>query len=62
MDTTDLAIHLDQLQMAGPGMLIDNYNQYNQQEDEVVNISPDDASEEPVDTAPRADDCTFRLR
>lgn len=44
-------------QLAGPDMLIDGYDQYNQQENEVVNISPDDASEEPID-ALRADDCT----
>ena len=46
-----------QLQLAGPDMLIDGYDQYNQQENEVVNISPDDASEEPAETLPRADDC-----
>src|SRR6202012_909515 len=38
-------------------MLIDGYDQYNQQDNEVVNISPDDASEEPADALPRADDC-----
>ncbi|KAK5463058.1 ubiquitin-specific protease ubp15 [Exophiala xenobiotica] len=46
----------DRLQLAGPDMLIDGYDQYNQQESDVVNITPDDASEEPSDTLPRADD------
>ena len=45
------------LQLAGPDMLIDGYDQYNQQENEVVNISPDDVSEEPAESLPRADDC-----
>jgi len=40
-------------------MLIDTYDQYNQQDNEVVDISPDDASEEQGDTALRADDCEF---
>lgn len=48
---------LARLQLAGPDMLIDGYDQYNQQENEVVNISPDDASEEPAESLPRADDC-----
>ena len=46
-----------ELQLTGPDMLIDGYDQYHQQENEVVNISPDDASEEPTETLPRADDC-----
>lgn len=37
--------------------MIDGYDQYNQQENDVVNISPDDASEEPGETPIRADDC-----
>ena len=43
--------------LAGPDMLIDCNEQYNQQENEVVNISPDDASEEPAEAPIRADDC-----
>lgn len=53
----DLEPLFDRLQLAGPDMLIDGYDQYNQQENEVVNISPDEGSEEPTDTLPRADDC-----
>ena len=45
------------LQLAGPDMLIDGYDQYNQQENEIVNISPEDGSEEPAEALPRADDC-----
>jgi hypothetical protein len=49
-------------QLAGPDMLIDGYDQYNQrQEAEVVNIRPDDASEEPGEDALLADDCTYFL-
>ena len=49
-------------QLAGPDMLIDGYDQYNQrQEAEVVNIRPDDASEEPAEDALLADDCTYFL-
>jgi hypothetical protein len=53
----DIGSLLDRLQLTGPDMLIDGYDQYNQQDNEVVNISPDDASEEPSDVLPRADDC-----
>lgn len=45
------------LQLTSPDMLIDGYDQYSQQDNEVVNMSPDDASEEPADAQPRADDC-----
>lgn len=54
---TDFEFVFGRLQLGGPDMLIDDYDQYNQQENEVVNISPDDASEEPADAPPRADDC-----
>jgi len=40
-------------------MLIDTYDQYNQQDNEVVDITPDDASEEQGDAALRADDCEY---
>ncbi len=58
---TDLSARVDDLQLAGPDMLIDGYDQYNQQENEVVNISPDNGSEENTETVPRADDCTCIL-
>ena len=47
------------LQLAGPDMLIDGYDQYNRQDSDVVNITPDDASEEAADVElePMADDC-----
>jgi hypothetical protein len=54
---TDIPSQLEQLQLAGPDMLIDGYEQYNQQDNEVVNISPEDGSEEPAEAQPRADDC-----
>lgn len=44
------------LQLAGPDMLIDGYEQFNQ-ETEVVNISPDNHSEEAAEPPLRADDC-----
>lgn len=53
----DVASLFNRLQLTGPDMLIDGYDQYNQQENEVVNISPDDASEGPAHALPRADDC-----
>ena len=47
-------------QLAGPDMLIDGYDQYNQRQDaDVVNITPDDASEGPAEEALLADDCTY---
>ena len=39
-------------------MLVDEYEQYNNDRPDVVNISPDDASEEPAEVEPMADDCT----
>ncbi|KIV92154.1 hypothetical protein PV10_06615 [Exophiala mesophila] len=42
--------------LAGPDMLIDSYDQYNSQENDVVNITPDDAAQEPAEALPRADD------
>ena len=51
---------MSQSQLAGPDMLIDGYDQYNQrQEAEVVNIAPDDASEEPAEDTLLADDCMY---
>ena len=58
---TDLSSRLDELQLAGPDMLIDGYDQYNQQENEVVNISPENGSEGPAEALPRADDCMSTL-
>lgn len=45
------------MKLAGPDMLVDNYDQYTNHDNEVVNISPDDASEGPPENLPRADDC-----
>lgn len=59
---TDLSAHLDALQLTSPDMLVDGYEQYNHQESEVVNISPDDGSEEPAEALPRADDCMYLPR
>lgn len=53
----DLSASVRNLQLAGPDMLIDGFDQYNHQNDEVVNIAPDEPSEEPADTPLRADDC-----
>jgi len=55
-DVSKLTYH-DLLQLAGPDMLIDGYDQYNQQENDVVDISPEDASEEQAEAPSRADDC-----
>jgi len=41
-------------------MLIDTYDQYAQQDNEVVDTTPDDASEEQGEAALRADDCELR--
>lgn len=54
---TDITASLADLQLSGADMLIDGYDQYNQQENDVVNISPDDASDDHAEAAPRADDC-----
>jgi hypothetical protein len=54
----DLGFELPGLQLAGPDMLVDEYEQYNNDRPDVVNISPDDASEEPAEVEPMADDCT----
>ncbi|KAK5941021.1 ubiquitin-specific protease ubp15 [Knufia obscura] len=42
--------------LAGPDMLIDTYDQYTQQDNEVVDITPDDASEDQGEATLRADD------
>ena len=55
----DIRSSLRDLQLAGPDMLIDGYEHYNQQNDEVVNITPDDHSEEAAEAPIRADDCMF---
>jgi hypothetical protein len=39
-------------------MLVDEYEQYNNDQPNVVDISPDGASEEPAEVEPMADDCT----
>jgi hypothetical protein len=53
-----LRFELPGLQLAGPDMLVDEFEQYNNGRPDVVNISPDDASEEPAEVEPMADDCT----
>lgn len=53
----DKLLCLRNLQLAGPDMLIDGYDQYNQQENEVVNISPGEQSEDAAEAPIRADDC-----
>jgi hypothetical protein len=53
----DVESLFSRVQLTGPDMLIDGYDQYNEQENEVVNISPDEASEEPTEPIRRADDC-----
>jgi hypothetical protein len=57
MDQADLVARVGRMKLAGPDMLIDGYEQYNQQENEVVNITPDDGSDEPAEASLRADDC-----
>jgi hypothetical protein len=54
----DLSFELSGLQLAGPDMLVDEYEQYNNDRPDVVDISPDGASEEPAEVEPMADDCT----
>jgi hypothetical protein len=54
----DFGLELHGLQLNGPDMLVDEYEQYNHDRPDVVNISPDDASEEPAEVEPMADDCT----
>jgi hypothetical protein len=53
---SDALDRLRNLQLASTEMLIDGYEQYNTQENEVVNISPDEHSEDPGEPAIRADD------
>ena len=57
----DFVDDLSELQLNGPDMLVDDYEQYNNDRQEVVNISPDDPTEEPEPEI-RADDCRFRER
>lgn len=57
MDADSLS-RLRDLQLAGPDMLVDSgYDQYNQNDNEVVNISPDEQSEDAVESPIRADNC-----
>jgi hypothetical protein len=53
----DLVASIGNIQLAGPDMLIDGYEQYNQQNEQVHNIVPDEPSEEAVESHARADDC-----
>ena len=54
----NLSFELSGLQITGPDMLVDEYDQYNHDRHDVVDISPDGASEEPAEVEPMADDCT----
>jgi hypothetical protein len=56
---TDLSLEQSGLQLAGPDMLVDDYEQYNNDRPDVVDISPDGASEEPAEVEPTANDCTL---
>ena len=56
---TDSSLGLSDLQLASPDMLVDEYEQYNNDRHDAVNISPDDAPEKPKEAAPLADDCTY---
>jgi hypothetical protein len=50
-------------QLAGPDMMIDGYEQFNQQENDVVNISADEHSEDAAaENILRADDCKWPVR
>lgn len=56
MGMADRVLFSRQLQLAGPDMIIDGFEQFNHQENEEVhNISPD---EEPAENVLRADNCT----
>lgn len=49
-------------QLAGPDMIIDGYEQFNQQENDVVNISADEHSEDAAaENILRADDCMLPM-
>jgi hypothetical protein len=56
---TDLNLGLSGLQLASPDMLVDDYESFNNDRHDVVNITPDDASEGPPEVEPIADDCMF---
>ena len=56
----DLAGDLATMQLNGPDMMVDDYEQYNNDRQEVVNISP--GPEEPIEETEveiRADDCMY---
>jgi hypothetical protein len=53
----DLCFELSGLQLTGPDMLVDEYEQYNNDRPDVIDISPDGTSEEPAEVEPMADDC-----
>ena len=40
----DVALSLDGLQLTGPDMIVDEYEQYNNDRQDAVNISPDDST------------------
>ena len=54
----DLRFELSGLQLAGSDMLVDEYEQYNNDRPDVVEFSPEGALEEPAEVEAMADDCT----
>ena len=58
---TDLCLGLSGIQLAGTDMLVDEYSQYNNDPQDVVNITPTDTPEEPAEAEPMADDCMYRF-
>ena len=58
MYMADITDRVSNLQLNGPDMMVDDYEQYNNDRQEVVNISPDDPNEE-AEPDIRADDCTL---
>lgn len=58
---TDLSLGLSGIQLASPDMLVDEYDQYQNDRQDVVNITPDDTAEEPAAAEPMADDCMYTV-
>lgn len=58
---TDLCLGVSGIQLAGPDMLVDEYSQYNNDQQDVVDIPPNDTPEEPAEAEIMADDCMFKL-
>ena len=57
---SDLSSSLEDMQIAGPDMVVDNYTEYTAQDNGVVNINPDaeeNGEEQEEESRVRADDC-----